>query len=365
MAFAPVAFAQARLTLADAVAEALKNHPRLATAEARIGAAEGLRVQAGLAPNPRLTLQSENARAWGTPPFSYGLDADTLALLTHTFETGGKRSRRVDLAAANVQLTEIERELERRQIISRVSATYWAAAGAARRRDLLMQEVDSFERVVQFHRDRVREGAAPEADLLRIEVERDRLVAAARTAGLDAERTRITLFGEMGKSEFPPVQFADPLEPVSNVAPISLERVLELRPEMQLARQAILQAQANLRLQQANAKPDPDLQFGYKRTVGLSPEGPAAFNALYASVQIPLPVRNRNQGQIAAATAEIKAAESSLATTTALVRAEVANATSDYQARQRLLADTLRPMRGRADEARQRLHRKIACAHGF
>src|SRR5262249_26979168 len=91
LAYTPPALAQSRLTLADAITEALKNHPRLAAADARIDAAEGLRQQAGFGPSPRLTLQSENARAWGTPSFSYGRDADTLALLTQTFETGGKR----------------------------------------------------------------------------------------------------------------------------------------------------------------------------------------------------------------------------------------------------------------------------------
>ena len=109
----------------------------------------------------------------------------------------------------NVRRSELEQQLQRQQIASRVSAAYWTAAGAVRSRDLLQQEVASFERVVQFHRDRVREGAAPEVDLLRIEVERDRLTASARTAAQDAERARIALFREMGKTEFPPVEFAD------------------------------------------------------------------------------------------------------------------------------------------------------------
>ena len=84
---------------------------------------------------------------------------------------------------------------------------------------------------------------------------------------------------------------------------------------MKISRAAIEQARANLRLQQANAKIDPDTQFGYKRTAG--------FNTLYAAVQIPLPVRNRNQGQIEAAVAEIRVAESSLASMAALVRSEL------------------------------------------
>ena len=338
----PALLAQARLTLASAVTEALAGNPRLATAAARVAVTEGLRIQAGLGPNPRLFLQSENTRFSSSPSFSYPRDADSYAFIGQTIETGGKRHRRVELAIGHVRLSELEHQLQRRQIVSRVSLAYWAAAGAARSRDLLQQEVASFERVVQFHRDRVREGAAPEIDLMRIEVERDRLIASARTATLDAERARIALFREMGKTEFPSVEFADIPETPRPVALLTMEAVLEGRPEMRISRAAVEQARANLRLQQANAKIDPDTQLGYKRTAG--------FNTLFASIQIPLPVRNRNQGQIEAAVADIRVAESSLASTAALVRSDLETALKEYESRQNLLTETLRPMRDRADE---------------
>ena len=200
--------AQGRLTLADAVSQALRNNPQMLTAAARVQVADGLRRQAGLGPNPRLFLQSENARFWGEPSPSYP-GVDTYAFVGQTIETAGKRQRRIDLATENVRSSELEQQLQRQQITSRVSVAYWAAAGAARVVDLLQQEISNFDRVVQFNRDRVREGAAPEVDLLRIEVERERLVSTARTAAQDAERTRIAMFHEMGSTEFPGIEFAD------------------------------------------------------------------------------------------------------------------------------------------------------------
>jgi outer membrane protein TolC len=350
--FVPGLFAQGKLTLADAVSQALAGNPQIKTADARVGVAEGLRRQAGLAPNPRLTLQSENGRFWGSPPFSYSPDADSLALLSQTFETGGKRKRRVESATANVQRSQLEQELLRQQIVSRVSSAYWAAAGAAKARELLQQELGNFERVVEYNRNRVKEGAAPEIDLLRIELERDRLTSSVKIAQQDAERTTIALFREMGKTEFPPVEFADSVEQIQPVPIIPLAQILQRRPAMQIARKAIEQARADLRLQQANAKPDPDVEVGYKRTaaVGVYPAAAIAVNTLYGSIQIPLPIRNRNQGQIVAAVSEVRAAESSLASTEALVRSELAIAQKDYESRRRLLDETLRPMRDRAQE---------------
>ncbi|HTR37743.1 MAG TPA: TolC family protein [Bryobacteraceae bacterium] len=339
---APALFGQASLTLGDAVARALKGNPLLSVASAHISAAEGLRKQAGLSPNPRLFVQLENTRFWENPSFSYPKDTATYAFLAQTVETGGKRNRRVALATEEIRSSELEMRLQRNQIESRVSVAYWAAAGAARARDLLQEEVASFERVVQFHRDRVREGAAPEVDLVRIEVERDRLASLARTASKDAELGRIALFREMGESEFPQVAFSDVLEQVIQVGSFSPDQVLERRVEMALARQAVEQARANLRLQQAHSKPDPDLQFGYERIGG--------FDTLYAAAQVPLPIRNRNQGQIEAAAAELKAAESSVAATKVAIRSELESSIHDYESRQKLINETLRPMLDRANE---------------
>jgi cobalt-zinc-cadmium efflux system outer membrane protein len=233
--FAPALCGQASLTLADAVSQALANHPQLAVAEARVSVAEGLRRQAGLAPNPRLILQSENTRFPGSPQFAIPQDRDTYAFLAQTFETGGKRGGRVALATENMRRSDLDLQFERRQIASRVRTAYWIASGASAYRDLLRDAVSSFDRTVQFHRDRVREGAAPEVDLLRIEVEQDRLITLERTAEQDAEGTRIALFREMGKTDFPIVTFADDLKQTRPVVSLALDQVLERRVEMRLA----------------------------------------------------------------------------------------------------------------------------------
>jgi outer membrane protein TolC len=230
----------------------------------------------------------------------------------------------------------------RQQITARVGAAYWVAAGAARYRDLLNEELTRFERVVQYQRDRVREGASAELDLLRVQVEHDRMASSANTAAQEAERTRINLFREMGTDAFPAAEFVDPAAMSAMPEILPLEQVFEKRVEIALSQTESEQAQADLRLQQANAKVDPEATLGLKRTGG--------FNTLYASVHIPLPVRNKNQGQIEAATAEIRAANAQVDISRRLIRAEVELATRDFEAKQRALTTTMIPMRDRADE---------------
>ncbi len=340
----PVCQAQIRLSVREAVAKALESHGALAAESERIGVLEGLTRQAALKPNPRLTLQVENVRAHGDPGFVYGRDADTYAFLSRTFTTAGKRERRVDVAQANRDRARLERELLARQISQRVQLAYWNAAGAQKTHELLLVALRTFEQIVEYHRLRVREGAMAEADLIRVQLESDRLELAANTAALEAEKARIQLLREMGQPEFPAVVLTDALdEGLPDRLTADAAKALEDRVEMKLARQAVEQARAAQRLQQSLARPDVEGILGYKRSAG--------FNTLVAGVQWSLPVADRNQGNIAAAAAEIRVAESNLKATAAVVRAEVDAARVEYEIRRRQVTESLKPLMERAAES--------------
>jgi cobalt-zinc-cadmium efflux system outer membrane protein len=274
----------------------------------------------------------------------YWRDADNFAYLQQTFETAGKRDRRVDLAAANVRRAELERELLERQIATRVKQAYWYAVGARRVEELLSDDVRNFQRIVEYHEIRVKEGAMAEGDLIRVRLERERLLINLNAARLESERARIHLYREMGQTQFPAVEFADRLEAPADPAPKTADaaQALEQRPELRLARQFVEVSRSSLRLQQVTAKPNVEVLFGYKRTSG--------FDTMLGGVQVDLPFHNRNQGNIAAASADMKAAESSLAATEALVRAEVEAAQREYELRRRQVMESFTAMRSQADE---------------
>ncbi|MCS7025963.1 MAG: TolC family protein [Bryobacteraceae bacterium] len=340
---APLHFAQAqvKLSLSEAVNQALEGNPSLQASRERIVLAQGLRQQAGLIPNPRLILQTENTRPYS--PFVFPRDTDNFAYLQQTVETGGKRERRIDAAAANLRRAELEQEVLRRQIAVRVKTAYWAASGAKTVERLLAQDVESFRRIVDYHETRVKEGAMAEVDLIRIRLENERLEISLNYATLEAERARINLFREMGKTDFPEVEFTEPLEPPPAPPVMAVEQALEERAELRLARHMVDQSKAALRLQQSNATPNVDVLFGYKRATG--------FDSMMGGLQIDLPFTNRNQGNIAAASAEVRVAESMLAATEALVRAEVLAAQRESNIRLRQLGGFFAQMRARADES--------------
>lgn len=340
---ASLGLGQSDLSLRGAVEQALQSHPLLAAASERIEVARGLRTQAGLMPNPKLILQSENARPYGNPGFVFWRDTDDFAYLQNTFETFGKRQRRVETAEESVRRSQLELELLRKQIFGRVSLAYWQAAGARWVQELLNENLATFRQIVDYHEIRVREGAMAEADLIRVRLEAQRLAIAANQALLEAERARINLFREMGQTEFPAVNLVDKVPGALDV-PVDFDtrQALENRTEAKVARSTLNVNRLNVHLQQANGKPNVDVLFGYKRATG--------FDTLIGGLQIDLPFRNRNQGLVQSAMAEVRAAQSAIAATEAVIRAEVQAARTEYEIRRREIVNFYQPLLSRAEE---------------
>lgn len=327
----------------DAVDLALAQNARVPAGEQRIRVAEGLRVQAGLKPNPRLFFQHENARAWERPGPVYLKDTDTFLYTSQTIEAGGKRERRVEFATAGVAQAEADVKVIRRQLSTRVAGAYWSALGAERVRQLLEEEEQNLVETVRYVESRVKEGAAAGTDLMRIRLEQQRVSAQHSLARQEAARARARLFEEIGVPVRENAVLAEDLRAVRSVAVPEMDTILDQRPEIQAVRRAVAHAEANAKLQRANARPDPEVLAGYKRTGG--------FDTLLVGVQINLPVRNKNQGLIAAADAEIRVAREALRGITVQVAAEVNAARTDYLLKSELVAQALPVMLENARES--------------
>lgn len=327
------------LSLKAALAMATNRNPLILSSADRIAAAKGLRIQAGLKPNPRLVFQTENARAWGSPGVDLSRETDTYLYGAQVIERGNKRERRQDYASAGVARAESERDAFEAQLNGRVAAAYWNAAAAARVVELYHQDLATFEQILEFNRARVREGATAGIDLLRIEIERGQLSATARRAEQDAELARIALFREMGKAEFPALVFSDSLEELPKPVLSTVDEVLLHRKDVLASEAVVRQMEQNVALQKANAKTDPEVQLGYKRTGG--------FDTIYGAISVPLGLRNRNQGNIATAEAEERSARHTAEALGNQVRAEWEAARRDYAAKLAAFDETVTPLRAK------------------
>jgi cobalt-zinc-cadmium efflux system outer membrane protein len=111
---------------------------------------------------------------------------------------------------------------------------------------------------------------------------------------------------------------------------------------MAAAQDAVAAAGGDLKLQKSVGVPDLDLLGGYKRNPGA--------NTLYSSLQIPLPIRNRNQGEVQRAQANIQVAQAQLERVKLTAQADVTAATEAYIREQEIVQKTLPDMQSHAKE---------------
>jgi outer membrane protein TolC len=338
--FPAVLNAQPGITLHQAVVLALEHRPELAAANLRTQASAELRRQAGLLPNPRFIFQAENLRGGN---YNYSQQSDTYAYFSQVIETSGRRGTRIALADSNRQRASTDRDLMRRDVMYSVAEAYWNAVTTRQVRDLYREDAAYFDQIVQYHQARLREGKIAEVDLLRVQLESERLRAAAELAGADYIRAEMQLARDMGMPEAGVLQLVenfDELEqPVVSETPGA---ALSRRVEARSSEEAVQTARANLGVQRAMGRPDLDLVAGYKRTSGM--------NTALAGFQLNLPLFDRNQGATAAARLEERAAEQQLAAVKLQLTSEIALADKLYQFRRQQIVSRYRPLRDRAVE---------------
>jgi outer membrane protein, heavy metal efflux system len=335
--------AQTKLGLQDALRKALDSRASLKAERARISAAEGLEKQAHLFANPVFQFENENLR----PGQTYSRDVDTYAFFTQPLDVLGKRKERIDVAERAVGRTEVEYELAQRQVVQSVKLAYWAARGAQENQDLLSATVANFQRIVDYNSAQLSVGAISEQDLLRVQLEGERLNITARLASIEVTRTRIELLRQMGQTDFAEVVLTEPLDAEEMALDrLELQQVLDQRTEVKVARAALQEAEANSRLQDVSARPDLDLIYGFKRTQLV--DTTSGVNTAVAGVRMTLPIVDRNQGNRAAAGAEVQRQQQLLEAAQANVRADYYSALREYELRRTEVIQTLQPLRQHA-----------------
>ena len=335
--------AQSTLSLKEAVNKAIESRASLKAESERVSIAQGLEKQAGLTANPVFQFENQNLR----PGQTYTRDVDTYAFITQPLDVLGKRKQRIVVAKEGINRTQTGYELAKRQIVQSVRLSYWEARGSQEKRDLLKATVENFQKIIDYQSAQLSVGAISEQDLLRVRLEGERLKIAASLAVIEATRARVQLLKEMGQTDFSEVLLTEPLDTNTlAVETIDIEQVLAQRIEMKVASVAIEEAQAKLRFQDVSARPDLNILYGYKRTQLV--DATSATNTAQAGLQITLPITDRNQGNRAAASAEVRRQQQLLAATEAEVRADYFGALQEYQLRCVEVVETLQPLREHA-----------------
>lgn len=177
-----------------------------------------MRRQAGILPNPEFQFQNENLR----PGQTYTRDVDTLAMINQPLDLLGKRRQRMLVAGEGVVRAQADYEMVRLQIVQQVKASYWAALGSQRIRDVLKTTANNFQRIVGYHSAQFSVGTIAEQDFLRVRLEGERLQISADLALIEANRMVAELLKEMGETSFTELVFTEPLAFESELQPLNI-----------------------------------------------------------------------------------------------------------------------------------------------
>ncbi|BDB17501.1 cytochrome c [Pseudomonas sp. CYM-20-01] len=276
------------LTLNSALQTAFANNPDLAAAQWEIDITQGGRQQAGLIPNPVLSWDAEDTRR---------NSRTTSIKLSQTLELGGKRGARIDVASRAQDAAALTLEQRRNTLRADVIDNYYGALRAQERLDLAQRSMAVAERGLGVANGRVAAGKASPVEATRAQVQLSemRLELNRAQVGLtDAYRRLAASTGSAG-ADFQVVatqpQSTPPLPPVAQLL-TRLEQTTELR----LAELNILQNEASVGLEKAQRIPDLDVSIGSQYDASVRER------VNLVGVSMPIPLFNRNQGNVLAAT---------------------------------------------------------------
>src|SRR5262245_17411933 len=221
---------------------------------------------------------------------------------SETIELGGKRALRERIANAAASAAEAKFGDAMRQGIAEVKRLYFQAVLASRAIEVATENRQMFQQLVQLNLARFQEGAIPEADLIKVRLERIKFDSALRQAELSFRQSMIRMAENLEDDDITnrTVAVEPALRLIDRDLPSLIETALRERPDVQAADLEVQAATERLALENARSKPDVAPFVGYKRV--------GADNTVMFGVAVPLKIRDRNQAGVYRAEVDRKAA---------------------------------------------------------
>jgi len=324
------------LTLAQVLDLARAKNPTLLAAERNLRAVRAQEIQAGVRANPFLTVYGTDVTEseYAPNPYNYSVQ------LSRLFERGEKRKYRLEDAHATTAQTEAQLNDTIRQTTLTIKTAFTQMLVAKAALQLTSASLKEFQHEVDIANDRFKAGDLAKIDFERLDLQIAAFESDEATDIVTLEQASDqlqTLIGIDTPNLAPDPFAAGPAFDITGdiVPPIVtqtqdtlIQNALANRPDYAAAKFAVTAAEANQKLTFANGTTDPTLEAEYDRS--------GTENSFGFSVNIPLRIFDRNQGN---KQTSIFQAEASRFTATAAknqVTSDVAQAWIGYTQSKRL-----------------------------
>lgn len=276
----------------DAAAKKTLGHStNLSIAENEIRARKGTLEQSRLYPNPTFTYSLETSE--------YGWDKrQDLYTLTQLIEWGIKRQTRINAASSEYYASLASYDLTKLERLNRLRKSFIKVAASQELLLLSVEEHRNAEEIFQMTHSKLQAGKTSLLEHHKTELTKKlaQLRIEQTAADLQNSKRNLQLILSVNHDDFDMVCY--PLYEISLPPPLDeyLSRLCS-QPEIIRSFYQHQAASANLKFEKSAVLPDLTVTLGYSYDQG--------DNGVVASVALPLPIWNQNQGNIKKARAEM------------------------------------------------------------
>lgn len=314
------------LTLGQVLDLAHRANPMLLSAGQHLSAVRAQEVTAGLRQNPGALLGSQMVTLGpgdpnGTEFYQFGV--------TRLFERGGKRQARLATARSTTAVTGFQLDDQRRQTDLAIRQAFSRMLYAQQAATISRENLEGYRKTVALMKVRLDAGEIDQTDFDRVELQLAGFESDLDNAELTLRQGSIalqTLIGVSSPSDG--FSIAGTLDPPTVATTIEELRrtALANRPDLKAAQAQVEVNAANVKLAVANGTADPTIEAEYERA------GDA--NTVGGSINIPLRIFDRNQGEKERTRYELESSRLALAASQNQVLSDVDSAFAAYKTAQ-------------------------------
>ena len=312
------------LTLRALLDSVRTSYPAIQATASRVRAAQGMRTTAGAFGNPVVGYQTDQTPFPGGRAL-VGMSRQTFLTAMVPLESFYQRKPRVARANAEIRAAEADVMAVRQQVGLDASAAYYRLAIAQIEVETTRDLVGWLDSVVAYNRPRVREGVTSEADLIRSTIERDRVSAEGAMQQAELLRAQAALrafFPNMNGATTVVIDDLPFRHPASSSGDVmsdaALQASAQTRGEVRAATERVAASSAAISSERSMIVRQLGATFGAMLSMGQT--------AMIAGVSMPLPIFDRNRGELQRANAERDVAQFELATQQRAANADVRGA---------------------------------------
>jgi cobalt-zinc-cadmium efflux system outer membrane protein len=285
------------ITLEDAIQMALRHNHNLLAARTTIQQSQAEETTANLRPNPVLLGDSQFLPIFNPSQFSSDYINNTAQFdlgVSYLFERGKKRQHRLEAARDQTAVTRSQVDDNERSLTFGVASQFINVELAESTLELANEDLKGFQNTLDIGEARYKAGDISEGDLLKLKLQLLQFqtdVSTARLARVQGLSDLRQLLGYESISADYDVAGSFDYQPVKGNVDDFQAKALQTRPDLRAAQQGVTAANSQYALQKAIAKKDVTAQISYTHLTDI--------NNVSLFGQIPLPIFDRNQGEIA------------------------------------------------------------------